>query len=461
MPLSEPPPHTAPNAAASLRQRRIAMGFAGLLVLIAAITIPSAREPGPVIAPFLPSYLTTVLVLDLMTAVLFLLEFRQHGRASTLALACAYLFTGLVVIPHALTFPLVFSPTGLLGAGQQTSVWLWASWHGIFPLFLLAHALLLRREQRKPDRRSGPPPMGAAVAGTALLVMVLAAVAILGKDQLPPLIQRGNYLVLITSGVGPMIWLFNVCALAALWRCAGGRGVTELWLLNAALASVLDVTITLTAGARYSLGWYVARGNSLLCASAVLGAFLYEFYRMQVQLSAANRRLAALADTDALTGLGNRRAFDYQLAQEWSRAAREKSTLGLLILDIDQFKAYNDTYGHQSGDACLQQVAAAIRGALHRPSDFAARYGGEEMVVILPQSSREGALHVAEAVRAAIQGLGMEHKGGPAGVVTASVGAATMAASATVQAAELIRRADTALYAAKDGGRNRVHFAPD
>lgn len=312
------------------------------------------------------------------------------------------------------------------------------------------------REQRGalPARAA---PLLPAYAGVAALVLALALIVTLGADHLPAIIARDNYTLLISSGVGPTVLLFNTVALIALWRAIGRTGsVTQLWLLNAALASTLDVAITLAAGARYSFGWYAARMTSLLCASAVLGAFLYEFYRLQVSLSAANQRLTALADTDGLTNLGNRRAFDRRLAEEWARGARSGEPLALLVLDVDQFKLYNDNHGHQGGDECLRAVAGAIAGAVRRPSDFAARYGGEEMALLLPNTNREGALHVAEKLRAAIQALNIAHPTSKHGVVTASIGVAAEIPDAVETGRRLVAYADEALYKAKNGGRNRV-----
>jgi diguanylate cyclase (GGDEF)-like protein len=450
----------APAESSSLAgpaQRKLALALAILLGLIALMALPHAREPGPVIAPFLPAYIALVCLLDLITAILFLLQYRQHRRASTLALACAYFYTSLVVVPHLLGFPAVFSPTGLMGAGPQTAVWLWVFWHGGFPALLLVHGFLLRREQaagmETARRHARILP---ALALVVLLAATVSTLAFLASDKLPTIIQNDNYLVLVTSGVGPMVFLLNLAALMVLWRATRGRGVTQLWLLLAVLASLLDVTVTLAAGARYSLGWYVARANSLLCSGLVLGAFLFEFHRLQMMLSSANQRLAALADTDGLTGLGNRRAFDRKLAQEWARAARDNHSLALLLLDIDHFKRFNDTYGHQAGDACLQRVAAAIQQCLHRPSDFAARYGGEEMAVILPQTDLVGARHVADTLRAAILAQATEHSASDAGVVTASIGVAAAMPVAKDSLSALVAHADKALYAAKERGRNRV-----
>lgn len=449
---------TSQRIEVSSGHRGIALAVAAIIVLVACITIPWARTPGPVITPFLPAYLTAVLVLDLVTALLFLLHYRQRGGQSTLALSCAYLYTACIVVPHALAFPGVFSPTGLLDAGPQSAVWLWVFWHGGFPALLLVYCFLRAREQR--TGWPVPAPSGHAIAvafaATLLLVAVLAAAATLGHDRLPTIIRRDDYLVLVTSGVGPAVFLLNLAALAAAWHVTRGRSVTQLWLLVALLASLLDVAVTLAAGARYSLGWYVARLNSLFSASAVLGAFIFEFHQLQQRLAAANLRLAELADTDALTGLGNRRAFDRRLAEEWVRAAREGQSLGLLLLDVDHFKRYNDSYGHPAGDACLQRVAEAVRASLHRPGDYAARYGGEELAVIVPGTDHAGTLHVAETMRRAIEALGIEHRESPAGRVTASLGIAVMTAEPAMNASALVAGADAALYAAKRDGRNRV-----
>jgi diguanylate cyclase (GGDEF)-like protein/PAS domain S-box-containing protein len=173
------------------------------------------------------------------------------------------------------------------------------------------------------------------------------------------------------------------------------------------------------------------------------------------------KRLEAMAMTDDLTGLANRRAFDGVLAREWQRTLRERTQLSLLMLDLDIFKGLNDRYGHQAGDDCLRAVAGEITKAVHRPGDLAARYGGEEIAVILGNTDAAGALEVAERIRAAVSGLGLPNPANAQGHgrVTISIGAATAicrAGNAMEMPAALVTAADAALYAAKEQGRNRV-----
>lgn len=167
--------------------------------------------------------------------------------------------------------------------------------------------------------------------------------------------------------------------------------------------------------------------------------------------------LRAMAMRDGLTGLANRRAFDEALLAEWKRTVRIKSQMSLLLLDIDQFKAFNDAYGHQVGDDCLRSVGGALKLAAHRPSDLVARYGGEELAIVLPGADLAAAATVAERARKAVEDLCIPDGLRLGGVVTVSVGVATALArdggSAEMPQA-LLSSADGALYTAKDAGRN-------
>ena len=160
---------------------------------------------------------------------------------------------------------------------------------------------------------------------------------------------------------------------------------------------------------------------------------------------------------DGLTGIANRRHFDVAIEREHRRARRHGTPLSLLMIDIDHFKAYNDHYGHQKGDQCLIQVAAALSGMLKRSADLMARYGGEEFAMILPDTDTAQATQMAEAIRARAEALAIAHAhGGNSGVVTVSIGVATRSVASAVNIDTLIGAADRALYRAKKNGRNRV-----
>lgn len=167
--------------------------------------------------------------------------------------------------------------------------------------------------------------------------------------------------------------------------------------------------------------------------------------------------LRGLALLDSLTGIGNRRRLDEYLGDEFKRAKRSQSPLSVILIDIDYFKNFNDTYGHQNGDFCLQRVANAIKATLQRPADLAARYGGEEFAVILPDTSFSGALGLAEELQKNIESLAIPNKNSPvAPYITLSLGVSKAQSYAKLTEADLLAQADKALYQAKNAGRNRV-----
>ena len=165
--------------------------------------------------------------------------------------------------------------------------------------------------------------------------------------------------------------------------------------------------------------------------------------------------LRSMAFIDGMTSVANRRYFDETLTAEWRRCCRTLTPLAVIIVDVDRFKTYNDRYGHQAGDLCLQEVARAMAAQLKRPGDFLARYGGEEFVCLLPDTTMKGAVGLAEALGRAVEGLGIPHEGAdPGEVVTISRGVAMMTPSVDIDPYELVRSADNMLYQAKNAGGN-------
>jgi diguanylate cyclase (GGDEF)-like protein/PAS domain S-box-containing protein len=181
--------------------------------------------------------------------------------------------------------------------------------------------------------------------------------------------------------------------------------------------------------------------------------------RSEEHLQSAYRAMESLVVVDALTGIANRRRFDEALATEWRRALREGDKLSLLLIDADHFKRYNDTYGHVRGDSCLKQIAEAAMDVVLRPGDLVARYGGEEFAVVLPGTDETGAKAVAEDICQAVRNRRLAHDGNAPGIVTVSVGCATVIPQRGKTPQDLIESADQALYRAKGRGRNRVVVA--
>ena len=180
--------------------------------------------------------------------------------------------------------------------------------------------------------------------------------------------------------------------------------------------------------------------------------------RIKLQLSRVkeHRHLSSLSMTDALTKIANRRYFDEFYHAEWRRACREQGSLGVIMIDIDYFKAFNDHYGHLQGDECLELVAQQLKAVVQRPRDFVARFGGEEFVVLLPSIQAEGVKVVAERLQKALASLKIPHKSSRVNpYVTVSMGLAWCEPDSNVRADGLVAAADEALYSAKDRGRNR------
>jgi diguanylate cyclase (GGDEF)-like protein len=192
---------------------------------------------------------------------------------------------------------------------------------------------------------------------------------------------------------------------------------------------------------------HIAIGSAGLLGISLFGRKLDNAYEL----------IRSQAVTDDLTGIPNRRSFLDRTRTEFNRSRRNKYPLSVVMIDIDHFKSYNDTYGHERGDECLKKVALAIQQTLKRPSDFCARYGGEEFITVLPDTAQEGALFIAEEIRTAVRNLGIAHeKSSPARMVTISLGVATAEDNLSTSYEDLIRQSDKALYLAKENGRNRV-----
>jgi PAS domain S-box-containing protein len=272
---------------------RLAGWVIGLSALLFVCVVPFVRTPLVRLPAFVSCYESALAINDLITATLLFGKFTRLRSSALLALACGYLFDGLIIVPHALTFPDVFSPTGLLGAGSQSTAWLYVFWHGGFPLFVLAYALL-RRDAQAPRVFQARPEwtIAAAVVGVAVLVCAFATLATLGMNRLPVLIEGGNFSRLISTGTSPLLWALSLIALLALWR-RNRPTVLDVWVMVVMCAWLFDIALSaIISSSRYDLGWYAGRSYGLLAASFVLLVLFFEMMWLHDRLAMAQRRLA-------------------------------------------------------------------------------------------------------------------------------------------------------------------------
>jgi diguanylate cyclase (GGDEF)-like protein len=455
------------TAVAGPRHRRWALGAALVSAAAFCAAIPFAKAPLPHVAAFIPAYESALVLCDLITAVLLYGQYHFVRSRALYVLASGYLFTAMIAFVHALTFPGVFAPTGLLGAGSQSTAWLYMCWHLGLPLMVLAYTRLergTRGDAGAPARASGAGVnIAAGVATVALMVACLTFVATHYGDALPR-IMSGNTFAPAQTATITVIWTLSIAALFMLW-VRRPHTVLDLWLMVVMCAWLADMALSaMLNAARFDFGWYVGRIYGLFAASSVLVVLLLEngahyprLAALSEQLGLANRALEALSLEDGLTQIANRRQFDRALAKRCAAAKRDGSPLAIVLCDVDAFKGYNDSHGHPAGDECLRQVAQSLRACCRRPMDLVARYGGEEFAVILPDTDVAGALEIAESMRNAVARLRIPHPRSPVTrFVSISGGIAVATRAEQMDPAWLVALADRNLYGAKRSGRNCI-----
>ncbi len=440
------------------RQRRLARLVVTSAAVLFLIGLPFSWIQLPYIWAFIPIYESWLVLLDLITAVLLFGQYAILRTRALLVLGSGYLFTAMITVMHAISFPGLFAPAGLLGGGETTA-WLYSFWKSGFMCFLLAYALLKdqKSQVRGPMRRARVNIMVASLV-VFMIVAALTLLASFGRGILPTLMDGDRY-ALASRQISAIEWIPGVIVLWLLWR--RHSSVLDLWVLVAGCVTALEVALasSLNSG-RFDLGWYLGRTYGLAAMSFVLLMLLVENNRLYARLADSRAELRRLAVIDPLTRVANRRAFDDALDEEWRRAVRSNSTIALLLIDVDQFKAFNDVHGHVTGDHCLRMVADTLAANVRRAGEMVARYGGEEFAILLPGSDLAKASELGRRLLAAVRMLDVT-AGAKKPHITISVGVASMFPAREADpvdpgATALVKSADRALYAAKANGRNQV-----
>ncbi|MGP0093372.1 MAG: MASE4 domain-containing protein, partial [Xanthobacteraceae bacterium] len=280
------------------RQKRIIIVILSISLIGFVFGLPFVRVQLPEVTAFIPAYEGALWIIDVVIAVLLFGQFMELRSWSLLILAAGYVFDAAMVVPHALAFPGVFTPSGLLDAGPQTAAWLYLFWHSGFPLFVLAYGVLARCET---DRIASDPARAVYVAcvGAIALATGFTILTTLGHDWLPVIVQNNVYAPGLIKGIGPAIWGSALVALALLWKRRDPT-VLDLWLTAVLVAWLLEVAYSGRVGMhRYDFGWYAGRIYGLLARSFLLVMLLIETRRLYANLTEA-LKLAERRNADLL-----------------------------------------------------------------------------------------------------------------------------------------------------------------
>ncbi len=406
--------------------------------------LPVATIQWPSSPTFVPAMVSVVACFDLISVYLLVGDYRDRGDLRLLVMAAAYTWSMVVMLGYTLAFPGAVATHPPLAVNASMPPYLYVSWHVGFPVLLGAAWWPWPARWTAPTSPSRRLRLVVVGLASALLTGVGLVASVVALAPVLPTLIIGldtSRMTRITAPVAiPLVAASLVLAAMGTRRRAG----PERWASVAILACLLDLVLTYSARSRFSLGWYGGRTLTLLAAGVVMIAMLGSF-----------RRLKAFAEhhaaVDSLTGLRNRRTAYESLDQLFARHQRSGAPLGLISLDIDHFKAINDTHGHESGDLVLAGIGQLLAHSC-RLGDVVARVGGEEFLVLLPDTATDGTYVVAEKIRCAIAAMRVDGLSAP---VTASIGA-TALRSTDDSSAHLLRRADSALYAAKHAGRNQT-----
>jgi diguanylate cyclase (GGDEF)-like protein len=438
------------------------------MVVVAACTLPFARVALPVVPVLLPMFGAIAAVAQLLTAAMLYSRYRGSGLPSVAILATLYATSLLTSLAFLVSMPDVAAQTGFFHYAARLGAWYYGAGCLLFVIQLVAYVAADDAERRNRNATARQIFARTFAASAIALAIGTSLVPLLGSP-VAGLMQGESFFALRLFILVPLLLLAIAISYAYL-NVAFRRRTTmvRLWLGVVVLATFFGMLVSMEfAGTRFSVGWLAVLAFWLVQSTVFLVAMVVNVYDTLSMLSLRNEALYEQSVSDEMTGLLNRRGFNLRFEEQVRRSARTEEALALLLIDIDDFKRFNDTYGHQSGDRAIAAVARVVASMLRRAGDGAARIGGDEFAVLLPKTDMAGAVAVAERIRGAVERLALaqgdgaryDHLTVTIGVTSVMLsGAPTLESNASLETSVLLGRADAALYAAKDAGRNCVRY---
>jgi len=423
----------------------LALGLGGLAVLAVIFTPVWPIQLGHSNAAF-AAFTTACIVMLGVTATLLALQARVFRSFALSSLAMGFALTAATLVPYELAYPDLYgSLPRLLHVSTQAPSALFLLWHltflGAIGAYQTVDAFPLRGPMTIRHRRT--------VSVVGLVVWLGALATALWWHGLPVFLHAGLFTPLNRYVTLPLCGILAV--LGAIGPPARRRShvVLDVCLRVTCAMMAADLYLTDVGRGLYTIGWFASRLAEVLALSGTLVVLMWQAAGTYAELDRLATRFQGEALHDGLTGIANRRSFDLEVARRWA-AATETRGLSVAFVDVDDFKSYNDRFGHAAGDRCLQQIATAIDRAVRGRSDFAARYGGEEFVVLLSETTSGEALDVLERLCANVA----RETATFGERVTVSVGLADLRPGERLS--DFLERADAALYRAKRDGRDRI-----
>jgi diguanylate cyclase (GGDEF)-like protein len=448
---------TKDRAVAQPAERRAAIITACFGITIAVFALGFGGD-GAAFSSAVPSALISAAVVTMIVTAAILRYFYQASNFPPHAiLGIGFACTGGLLVPYIFATIEVAS-TSQSEAASQFAAWLWIAWHAIFVLmigaYVCAEAYFTRRKLTADREHKLVRGFGIAAACLATGVVIFLLMA---AQSLPVLQTNAGTFTPAYHNLTEQLLLALCAAVCAFLTLKTGLNKTvHLWLGVVLVLFACEVFVDgQVAHQAFSVSWYVGLAEGLGWQSVLLIVLLRRAHEQFAQFVVNNRTLTHETLNDPLTKLLNRRGFDERFQEALAEAHLAHAPLAILALDLDNFKAYNDHYGHVAGDDALRAIGLAIASVTTRPRDTASRIGGEEFAVILPGTDEAGALTVAERIRSAVLQLRLKHAPSAANhLLSISIGVGL--SDGTLDGTRLRERADQALYRAKALGRNRI-----